>query len=73
MKPINGKELDPGQLSDLRQALVNNKTFSLLAARFNFHSSMKYYSPKIFSQIRMYVEEAQKNDPTVVGLSDDMV
>lgn len=73
VKPPDGKDLSPGELTDLRSALVNNKTFSLLATKHKFHINIKFHSPKIFSLIQMYVDLAQKIDPTIVGLPEDMV
>ncbi|OQV25604.1 Endoribonuclease Dicer [Hypsibius exemplaris] len=65
--------LSPGELTDLRSALVNNKTFSLLAVQNNFHSHIKYNSPKIFALIRKYVEEARTENPNVIPISNDML
>ncbi|XP_055335150.1 LOW QUALITY PROTEIN: endoribonuclease Dicer-like [Paramacrobiotus metropolitanus] len=59
------KTLNPGKLTDLRMALVNNKTFAKLAVKYGYHHCIRYHAPKIFSLISRFAEEVKKADPDV--------
>ncbi|XP_076355471.1 endoribonuclease Dicer-like isoform X2 [Tachypleus tridentatus] len=50
------KKHTPGNLTDLRSALVNNAFFASLAVKYNFHKYLKYLSPGLFSAIEKFVE-----------------
>lgn len=48
--------LDPGQLTDLRSALVNNNTFASLVVRCNLHKSLLMVNAKLQSMIDRFVD-----------------
>ncbi|XP_011494459.1 PREDICTED: endoribonuclease Dicer [Ceratosolen solmsi marchali] len=48
--------LSPGDLTDLRSALVNNVTFACLAVRYSLHTAILVQSPELFSAIDKFVK-----------------
>ena len=63
-------KLTPGELTDLRSALVNNHTFASVAVDNGYHKYCKEYSPELFSTIGGFVEglkEYQKETGTKVS------
>ncbi|XP_028968740.1 endoribonuclease Dicer [Galendromus occidentalis] len=48
--------LDPGQLSDLRSALINNQVTAYAVVRAELHTVLLYTNSKLFSAIRKYLE-----------------
>ena len=52
----NCGNLDPGSLTDVRSALVNNITFACLSVRHGLNTAMLAYAPKIFDQIDKFVK-----------------
>ena len=48
-------QLSPGELTDLRQALVNNNIFARIAVENDFHKHLKYLSPPWFKKIDEFV------------------
>ncbi|XP_058793942.1 endoribonuclease Dicer isoform X1 [Phymastichus coffea] len=48
--------LSPGELTDLRSALVNNITFACLAVRYALHTALLAYAPKMFDIIDRFVQ-----------------
>ena len=66
------KDLKPGELTDLRSALVNNNIFAVIAIQNNYHKYLKEYSPVLFNTIRKFVqgvEEFHKDLGTMVSMS----
>lgn len=55
----------PGQLTDLRSALVNNTIFASLAVRFGFHLFFKHLSPGLQEVIDRFVRIQEENDHAV--------
>lgn len=51
----NCGNLSPGDLTDLRSALVNNTTFACLATRYGLHTALLYASPSLCSAIDKFV------------------
>lgn len=47
--------LTPGELTDLRQALVNNNIFAKIAVEHDYHKYLKYTSPEGFRKINAFV------------------
>jgi endoribonuclease Dicer len=47
----------PGQITDLRSALVNNNTLASVAVRNGLHRHLLQQSPELFRRINMYVFE----------------
>ncbi|KAK6912889.1 Ribonuclease III domain [Dillenia turbinata] len=47
-------EIDPGELTDLRSASVNNENFARVAVRQNFHPHLQHCSRLLYSQIEEY-------------------
>ena len=54
------KEHSPGELTDLRQALVNNNFFAYLSTKHNFHKFISYESKNMFGELDNYLK-IQKN------------
>lgn len=52
--------LSPGELTDLRSALVNNNIFAYLAVKFDFYKYFKYTSPQIFNIVDNFVQNQKK-------------
>ncbi len=53
----------PGELTDLRSALVNNNIFAYLAVKYDFHRYFKYLSPEMFSIVDNFVQnQKRRND-----------
>jgi hypothetical protein len=50
------KDLRPGELTDLRSALVNNNIFAVIAVQNNYHKYLKEYSPHLFTTIGHFVK-----------------
>ncbi|XP_031782799.1 endoribonuclease Dicer [Nasonia vitripennis] len=48
--------LSPGELTDLRSALVNNITFACLAVRYGLHTALLALAPKLFDLIDKFVK-----------------
>lgn len=51
----------PGDISNLRSALVNNVTFAELAVELHLQKSFLHYSPLLFKQIEDYVRIFHRN------------
>jgi endoribonuclease Dicer len=49
-------KFSPGELTDLRSALVNNSFFASIAVKFNFHKYLKVLSPDLFRAIEHFVK-----------------
>ena len=47
-------QYSPGQLTDMRQALVNNKFFAQLSIKYDLHKYLKYESKQMFNEIMIY-------------------
>ncbi|XP_023246881.1 endoribonuclease Dicer [Copidosoma floridanum] len=47
--------LSPGELTDLRSALVNNITFACLAVKYELHASMLMHAPKMFDLMDRFI------------------
>ncbi len=53
----------PGELTDLRSALVNNNIFAYLAVKYEFYKYFKYFSPELFPIIDKFVANQKlRND-----------
>ncbi|KAK9055311.1 hypothetical protein SSX86_026393 [Deinandra increscens subsp. villosa] len=49
-------DIDPGELTDLRSASVNNENFAYAAVRRNLHAYLQYHSDSLRTQILEYVK-----------------
>ncbi len=57
------KRHSPGELTDLRSALVNNNIFAHLAVKYEFYKYFKYLSPTLFTIIDNFVcNQKKRND-----------
>ena len=54
-------DMNPGELTDLRSALVCNDTFAEIAVERNYHHHLKGLSPRLFKAIDLYVKSKQKD------------
>ncbi|XP_057810425.1 endoribonuclease Dicer homolog 3a-like [Salvia miltiorrhiza] len=52
---MNHREVDPGLLTDMRSASVNNDNFALAAVRQNLHPHLQHVSSSLESQISTFV------------------
>ena len=57
---------DPGEITSMRSALVNNFTFAELAVKLNLHKALLYNSPFLYKQIELFIksEMSYENDGT---------
>ena len=51
--------LSPGELTDIRQALVNNNIFATLAVEHNYHKYLKHMSPKWFQTMKNFIDRVE--------------
>ncbi|XP_071570826.1 endoribonuclease Dicer [Temnothorax nylanderi] len=58
----NCGNLSPGDLTDLRSALVNNITFACLAVRYGLHIALLAYAPKLHEMIDRFVKFQEERD-----------
>ncbi|XP_038975924.1 endoribonuclease Dicer homolog 3b-like [Phoenix dactylifera] len=58
---INYRDIDPGELTDLRSASVNNEYFSQAAVRHNFQQYLQHGSGILLGQITDYVKYISEN------------
>ena len=52
----NCGNLSPGEITDLRSALVNNVIFACLAVRYALNTALLFHSPQLFEMINRFVE-----------------
>lgn len=57
--------MDPGQLTDLRSALVNNVTLACLCVRFNIHTHILSQNAMLTESINRFVEFQRKHNHQV--------
>lgn len=57
--------LSPGDLTDLRSALVNNITFACLAVRYGLDTALLSYAPKLHEAIDRFVKFQQERNYVV--------
>lgn len=63
-------KLSPGQLTDIRQALVNNNIFATIAVKNDYHKYLKQMSPQWFKTVENFinrVEDETEERKTTVG------
>ncbi|EZA61552.1 Endoribonuclease Dicer [Ooceraea biroi] len=58
----NCGKLSPGDLTDLRSALVNNITFACLAVRYGLHTRLLAFAPKLHEIIDHFVRFQEERD-----------
>jgi hypothetical protein len=58
-----------GELTNLRQALVNNKFFGHLAVKHNYPKYMGYQSQEVFKKLNEYTEIHKKYSPDLYYLT----
>ncbi|XAR57556.1 Ribonuclease III [Bertholletia excelsa] len=62
------KEIDPGELTDLRSASVNNEKFAQASVKHNLHQHLQHCSGFLLSQITGYVNSVSGSDISVKSL-----
>ncbi|OWA52488.1 Endoribonuclease Dicer [Hypsibius exemplaris] len=67
------KSFNSGMMLDMRSALVNNRTFSTLAVKYNYHSHIKFRNLRLYNHIEEFVQEVQEKDQDVLTLEADMM
>jgi len=58
----NCGNLSPGDLTDLRSALVNNITFACLTVRYGLHIMLLAFAPKLHEIIDRFVKFQEERD-----------
>lgn len=58
----NCGDLSPGDLTDLRSALVNNITFACLTVKYGLHTAMLAYAPTLAESIERFLKYQQERD-----------
>ncbi|KRT83525.1 helicase [Oryctes borbonicus] len=71
-----GKHLNPGNLTDLRSALVNNITFACFTVRCGFHKHLLAINSKLQSYIDRFIKYQENknfvvNDDVLILLNED--
>ncbi|KAL2611637.1 hypothetical protein R1flu_023329 [Riccia fluitans] len=61
-------DLDPGRLTDLKKATVNNENFARIAVKHNFHLHLQHGSAPLQAKINSFVESIQ-NELDAPGLN----
>ncbi|KAI4478811.1 hypothetical protein M0804_011557 [Polistes exclamans] len=61
----NWESLNPGHVTDLRSALVNNITFACLAVKYGLHTSLLAYAPQLNDVIDRFVKFQEEGNHTV--------
>lgn len=59
-------DMDPGQLTDLRSALVNNVTLACLCVQYNIHVHILYQNVQLSEAIGRFVDFQQKHENDVI-------
>ena len=49
------ENLSPGELTDIRQALVNNNIFAAIAVKYEYNKYLKHMSPELFKSIANFI------------------
>ncbi|GER32493.1 dicer-like 3 [Striga asiatica] len=62
----NNKNVDPGMLTDLRSASVNNDNFALAAVRYNLHTHIRHSSLHIDDQVLSFCESVSRMSTVVL-------
>lgn len=57
-------DIDPGELTDLRSASVNNESFAQVAVRHGLHKHLEHCSPLLTNQISEYVQSFPESHDT---------
>ncbi|XP_040971825.1 endoribonuclease Dicer homolog 3a isoform X2 [Gossypium hirsutum] len=57
-------DIDPGELTDLRSASVNNENFGQVAVRHDLHKHLQHCSTLLSNQISEYVQSFTESDNT---------
>ena len=63
------REHSPGELTNLRQSLVNNKFFGHLSVKHNFPQYMCYQSSDIFKKLSEYCQINKRCSPDIAYLN----
>lgn len=59
------RDIDPGELTDLRSASVNNENFAQVAVRNNLYKHLQHSSTLLLSQITEYVKSFPELSDTI--------
>ena len=53
------EKLSPGDLTDIRQALVNNNIFAAIAVKYEYNKYLKQRSPELFKSIENFITKLE--------------
>lgn len=65
------KDIDPGELTDLRSASVNNDNFAQVVVRHNLYKHLQHRSTLLQNQITEYVNSSSTSCDTTISGSDN--
>ena len=62
------EKLSPGDLTDIRQALVNNNIFAAIAVKYEFNKYLRQMSPKWFKSIENFITRLEDEKEENINL-----
>ena len=62
------EKLSPGELTDIRQALVNNNIFAAIAVKYEYNKYLKQMSPKWFKSIENFITRLEDEKEENINL-----
>ncbi|CAH3192487.1 unnamed protein product, partial [Porites evermanni] len=72
---LSPENLSPGELTDIRQALVNNNIFAAIAVKYEYNKYLKQMSPELFKSIANFITrlEDEKEENIDLGIADPFI
>ncbi|CAH3040736.1 unnamed protein product [Porites lobata] len=67
------EKLSPGELTDIRQALVNNNIFAAIAVKYEYNKYLRQMSPKWFKSIENFITRLDDEKEENVGIADPFI
>ena len=62
------ENLSPGELTDIRQALVNNNIFAAIAVKYDYNKYLKQRSPQLFKSIENFITRLEDEKEENINL-----
>ena len=59
---IQHRHMSPGELTDLRSAVVNNYSFAVLAVKLGFPRHLRSLSPQLFGMVNTFVVKLKEKE-----------
>ncbi|XP_073247902.1 endoribonuclease Dicer-like isoform X3 [Porites lutea] len=67
------EKLSPGELTDIRQALVNNNIFAAIAVKYEYNKYLRQMSPKWFKSIETFITRLDDEKEENLGIADPFI